>query len=227
MAWASKNTAQAALKMTMDHEAVLGDPAGAQPVLYTPSSLDRLLEAVGDEGVIKALTARSDWERDKAANLGTSVHNLADLVVQGKPLPEMTETEHGRVVHYADWWLKSGWSLRTSEALLVNTAMGYGGTLDLLCRDRDGKTVLADIKTGRLVHHEAVLQLTAYGAAEILEDQAGNVFRMPPVDRYAILHVTASEVREVPVDVGSLELAAWQAAMKLTEWRDSMKGKRL
>ena len=112
MAWAAKNTAQAAIRMI--------------------DELPKLLEAVGPEGVTKALTSRSDWERDKAANLGTSVHNLADLVVQGHPLPEMTDTEEARVIKYANWWVASGWTLRASEAVLVNTAMGYGGTLDLL-----------------------------------------------------------------------------------------------
>ena len=61
-----------------------------------------------------------------------------------------------RVLAYAAWWKASGWRLRLSEAMLVNPMMGYGGTLDLLAYDRDGRTVLADIKTGKGVYQEAV-----------------------------------------------------------------------
>ena len=77
-----------------------------------------------------------------------------------------------RVLAYAAWWKASGWRLRLSEAMLVNPMMGYGGTLDLLAYDRDGRTVLADIKTGKGVYQEAVLQLTAYGMAELINRPA-------------------------------------------------------
>ena len=110
--------------------------------------------------------------------------------------------------------------------MVVNATMGYGGTIDLLARDRDGRTVLADIKTGKAIYTEAVLQLTAYGMAEVIA--AGDkVFKMPPPDRYVILHVTREGCREVEITVGSLEREAWAACLKLAAWRDAMKGKRL
>jgi hypothetical protein len=139
----------------------------------------------------------------------------------------MSEATHKRVLAYAEWWKASGWQRRTSEALLVNPTLGYGGTLDLLCYDRDGRTVLADIKTGKGVYAETALQLTAYGMAEWIEAPGLGLFEMPPVDRYVVVHVMADKVREVEMVVGELEREAWVAAMKLSEWRDSTKGQRL
>jgi hypothetical protein len=105
--------------------------------------------------------------------------------------------------------------------------MKYGGTLDILARDRDGRTVLADIKTGKAVYSEAVLQLTAYGEAEMIQTPAGQLFPMPAVDRYAILHVTADGVREIEVPVGVLERVAWAACLDLFTWKETTKGRRL
>lgn len=216
MAWAARNTAEAAIAQL--------------------DNLPSLLATVGPEGVRKALTSRSSWQRDEAAALGTEVHRLADLVVTGKPTPSMTETTRSRVLHYAEWWQKSGWTLRLSEAMVVypDLACGYGGTFDLLARDKDGRTVLADIKTGKAVYHEAVLQMAAYGMAKYVQPAPTETFAvptkvypMPRPDRYVILHVTAEGVRPVEVNIGTPEMMAFLACRELHAWRESMKGKRL
>jgi hypothetical protein len=112
--------------------------------------------------------------------------------------------------------------------MVIHPDAGYGGTIDLLCRDRDGKTVLADIKTGKAIYQEAVLQLTAYSLGLYIQPPGMQTFIMPrPIDRYVILHVTADGVREVEVNVGELEIHAWLSCIELARWRDTMKGKRL
>jgi hypothetical protein len=213
MAWAARQTAEAAIGMLSPE---FGNDT---PPLVT------LLANVGPEGTVKALTARSGWKRDEAAQLGSEVHSLADEWIRGLE-PQIPEHAIKHVAGYRDWWQSSGWSLRTSEAMLVNPMFGYGGTLDLLARDRDGNTVLADIKTGKGVYREAVLQLTAYGMATLIQTEAG-VFTMPEIQRYVILHVTADGVREIEVPVGTLEKVAWGACLDLHQWAESTKGKRL
>lgn len=207
MAWASRMTAEAALD--------------ALPTL-TP-----LLETVGRQGVIKALTARSGWSKNEAAAIGTVIHGYADLVARGIPLGDyVSDTVAARVALYGEWWKASGWKVRASEGMVVNPKIGYGGTLDLLAYDRDGKTVLADVKTGRAIYHEAVLQLAAYGMATWIE-YGGGLYEMPKPDRYVILHVTDEGVREVEVPVGQIERGAFLAAMSLAAWRDTLKGRNL
>lgn len=207
MGWAARMTAEAAI----------GLEGGLAPLIAT----------VGREGAVKALTARSAWKNEEARDLGTDVHAMADLWITDQPLPDMGDATRKRVEAYGEWWKGSGWTRRTSEALLVNPGLGYGGTLDLLCYDRDGRTVLADIKTGKAVYAETALQLTAYGMATWIEAPGLGLFEMPAVDRYVVVHVMADTVREVEMTVGSLERDAWRAAMKLSEWRDSTKGQRL
>ena len=205
MSWAARMTAEAAV--------------AALP------SLPALLESVGPQGVVKALTARSAWKNEEARDLGTDVHAMADLIATGQPLPAMSELTMKRVDAYEQWWRASGWRLRASEYMVVNPTIGYGGTGDLLCYDRDGRTVLADIKTGKGVYHETALQLAAYGAAEWLDTGDGSLYAMPAVDRYAVIHVTADTVKEIDVVIGKGEVDAFKACMALDRWLKSRKGR--
>ena len=211
--WAAKSTAKAALRM------MEGEPS--------QWALASLLASVGPEGVVKALTESSSWERDEAAHAGTQIHGLADRIVRGEPDMIIPEAYRQHVHHYAEWWAASQWRLRASEAMVIQPDHGYGGTLDLLAYDADGRTVLADIKTGKGVYSEAVLQLTAYGDAQYLQTQEGDLFAMPAIDRYVILHVTRDGVREIEVSVGTLERMAWAGCMDLYAWHRTTKGKRL
>jgi hypothetical protein len=206
------------------------------------NELPKMIETVGREGAAKAIAQAGVKYRDETSQLGTEVHALADLVVRGLPTPSMTETQRGRVLHYAKWWegeLLTGAKLRLSEAMVVrpndpdNPQSGWGGTFDLLYYDADGCTVLADIKTGKGVYKEAVLQLAAYGMASLVQPASDNVmvpakvYPMPLPDKYKIIHVTADGVRPIDVDVTVRERMAFLACLDLHHWIESMKGKRL
>ncbi len=206
MTWAARQTAEAAL--TLD--------------------LPALRLSVGDLGAVAAMTARANWTRDEAASLGSAVHNLADELVSGRPLSVETPLAHEYAKQYADWWQASGWRLRLSEAVVVHPDVGYGGTFDLLAYDRDGRTVLADIKTGKAVYKEAILQLTAYGMAPLVSPMGSDkVYPLPIPDRYAVIHVTKDGVREVCIDVGQAERMAFLDCVDLHRWLASVKGKTL
>jgi hypothetical protein len=212
MAWASRMTAEAAVSMV--------------------DTLPHLLDSVGAEGVVKALTARSAWKRDEAAALGTEVHRIADLIATGRSVPAMTETTEKRVDHYTRWWLASGWTVRASEAMVVHPSAGYGGTLDIIAKDREGRTVLADYKTGNVsyqgrLYPEILMQLAAYGMAEWLDMNDGAIYAMPHIDRYAVVHITADGCEEIEAKVGDAERAAFRDCLSLTLWREGLKGKRL
>lgn len=218
MSWAARQTAEATLQIL--------NPNGSG---WNGAGFVNFVESVGPEGFVKAVTSRSSWKRDEAASLGTEVHRLADDLITGRlDVGAVPPRAVAHVKHYTDWWTASGWTVRASEAMVVHPEAGYGGTIDLLCRDRDGLTVLADIKTGKAVYQEAVLQLTAYGLATYIQPPGGHLALMPrPIDRHVILHVTADGVREVEVNVGTTEHMAWLACIDLALWRDTMKGKRL
>jgi hypothetical protein len=217
MTWAARQTAEAAIALI---KATPGEN-GIPPLIA-------MLSNVGDAGTVAALTSRANWTRDEAASLGSAVHNLADELVSGRPLSVESPLAHEYAKGYADWWQASGWRLRLSEAVVVHPDVGYGGTFDLLAYDRDGKTVLADIKTGKAVYKEAILQLTAYGMAPKVQRYGDDkVYPMPIPDRYAVIHVTKDGVREVCIDVGQAERMAFLDCVDLHRWLASVKGKTL
>jgi hypothetical protein len=222
MAWAARQTAEAVLGMIE-----LGPTVGE----FDTQALKQLIHSVGPEGFIKAVTSRSSWKRDEAANLGTEVHALADLVVNAQPTPPMPEPVRLRVLKYADWWKASGWTLRVTEAMVVNRD-GYGGTFDLLAYDRERRTVLADIKTGNVMYRGKLydsipLQIAAYGMAEFVAPIGSPVaYPMPDIDRYVVLHVTTEGVQEIDIDITDRERLAFFACLSLSEWINYRKGKK-
>jgi hypothetical protein len=216
----------------LDKPALVGWAANqtADAAIASIAMLPSMLETAGEKGVRSFLTSRKNWTNDGAKDLGTKVHEMAELVVTGQPTPPMIETVRERVLHYAAWWKASGWTLRLAEAMVVFPTHRYGGTFDLLCYDQDGKTVLADIKTGgkvgRKLYETEVLQLAAYGLAPIVAPMGSKkAYPMPKIDRYAVLHVTTEGVKELEVDVGTAEHMAWMACIDLYAWKQSMKGK--
>lgn len=209
MHWASKMTAEAAI-----------DLGGTLP---------QLVETVGREGAIKALMERRTTKNEDAKQLGTDVHAIADLIATGGTPPAMTPVVMARVDGYEKWLRASGWQIRCSEGMIVNPVAGYGGTLDLLAYDREGNTVLADIKTGKVdyrgkLYDTILLQLAAYAGGQWLDMGDGKLYAMPHVDRYAVIHVTEDGTVEKPAQVGQPELDAFVDALRLSRWRDSLKG---
>ncbi len=215
--WGAKQTAQAAVELL---EKVKPDGT---------SALDDLYGSVKAGGVIAALTARKNWTRDDAAQLGTDVHALAEMLSHGKPLPEMTPRQTVRVEHYARWWETAALRVRLTEGVVYKPASessaGWGGTFDLLAFDADGRTVLADVKTGRL-YPKVACQLAAYGMAKFVQP-AGVVvaYPMPLPDRYMVIHVTEEGCKPIEVSIGTGERMAFLAALEIHEWLKTMKGK--
>jgi hypothetical protein len=202
MAWASRMTAEAAIAM--------GD------------ALPRMVAEIGPEAVLRALTARSAWKRDEAAALGSEVHRIADLIATGGDVPSLSEGAMRRVDNYTHWWATCGWKVRASEAMVVNRDLGYGGTLDLLAYDRDGRTVLADYKTGNRVYTDSCeLQLCMYAMAEFLEVD-GRLYGMPWPDRFSVIHVTDEGVSEVPIIVTERTREAVAALLAIHRWRKGL-----
>lgn len=199
MGWAARGTAEAAIRLV--------------------DKLPELIETSGAEGVVKLLTARSGFQRDEAAKIGTQIHSMAEMIARGESLPFQPDGIRERVLRYADWWTGSGWSIRLAEAYLVNETLGYGGTLDLLARDEKGLTVLLDVKSGRGVYAISRLQMVAYGDAEwIAPPESPVAYPMPRIDRYVIAHVTDKGVRLVELAIDDIDRAAFAACLPLSTW---------
>jgi len=183
--------AQAFEKMTQDPQFT------ASLLLTQPQALKKFFGSAADE------------VRDEAAEVGRGFHEEA-----AHSLQTGIETVAGNRVSQ----LLSELSLTHtySEVVVHSRTHSYAGTLDILALDQKGQHVVIDIKTGRSVHLEHFLQVSAYASAEFLADTF-----MPPVAYGLIFHIReASTVYHVNVH----ELfPTFLAALNLFRFAESFK----
>ena len=139
--WAAETTADAAL----DHRAEL-------PKMTYGAARKMLLNA-------------RFQDRDVAANRGTKVHALAEDLVHGREV-EVPEILTGHVDSYRRWLDREDVEPIATELVVVNRAVWYCGSVDLIAHYR-GRVTLIDLTTSRSgVFLEKALQITAYRWAE-------------------------------------------------------------
>lgn len=129
-------------------------------------------------------------ERDRAAKLGTAVH---DAIATGRPLEDLPEDQQPRARQYQAWLRTSGAVELASEFQVFNLTAGYAGTVDALVRLRDGSVWLVDYKTGKGIYSDHALQVVAYAQAEfvgqddLIDESLTSLLRQ--VKGVAVLHL--------------------------------------
>ena len=131
----------------------------------------------------QARTVAVKWP-SQARDLGTDVHTAVDQFNRGLPL-EITERTAPYVAQYAAWLRNRKVEVIGSERYVINTAIGFGGTYDSLCRI-DGELALVDVKTGSQKISQR-LQLTGLSMAELHGEPGEEPEPMPQVDVAYIL----------------------------------------
>jgi hypothetical protein len=188
------------------------------------NNLPRLAEMVRTDGrePTKAwLKAHATAESDRAKDLGTRVHILAEQISRGAD-PDMDEFEAPFVAAYRRYLEDFAPVVKSLEQFTANLSLGYGGTFDFLA-EIDGKMTLGDIKTGKAHYIEARLQLAALGMAEFIgRPNDPKRYRMPKIEQYAILHVRpeayAKGYQLFRVNVNDADRAAFRGALDIYRW---------
>lgn len=198
-------------------------------------NLDQLNVMIHDSGraPTKAwLTAHATAESDKAKDLGTRVHILAEQISRGAE-PDMDEFEEPFVTAYrrylADYKPEFRPGQSSVENYVANLTDGYGGQFDFLYH-LDGKLSLGDIKTGKGIYPETRLQLAALGMAEFIgRPNDPKRYRMPKVEQYVILHVRpdayARGYQLYRINVNDADRAAFRGALAIYRWAEQRPSK--
>lgn len=163
--------------------------------------------------------AASTAKRDKAAELGTAVH---DAAAAGRLLEEVDEELRPRLAQYLDWLRTSKAAIIAAEFQVFNLEVGYAGSVDLLCQLQDGSVWLVDLKTGKGIYSEHNLQVAAYAHAEFVgaDDVVDEWLTgwLKDVTRTAVLHLSDDgwEFIVLPDDNGAWE--AFQGLLAFSLW---------
>jgi hypothetical protein len=170
---------------------------------------------------------RYAWRRTlgKASAKGTEIHSLAERLSRGEPveIPDEYEAHVEQCVHFLD---KFAPEPVVAEAVVVNRAVGYAGTLDLVADMLDHR-YLIDWKTGNNVYAEAALQLAAYAHAEaylspeayrLPEAQAERPMAELRIERGAVVHLRADGYDVYPMRIDDVAFRVFRHAAYMARW---------
>lgn len=190
----------------------------AEAIATLPGLVERLVEDRLSRRQLVAQLAqhhRDQW--DLKAQLGTDVHHwaLEQCWTNRDAVTEAPWHIRQHLEHWAAWLADTKAEPVHVEACVVSARHRYAGTLDAIARI-DGQLWLLDIKTGRRIPETAPLQLAAYRWADHIDDTP-----MPPIDRCAVIHLTADRCQLHELQVGPHEWDAFRAALDVHRWMEA------
>ena len=110
-------------------------------------------------------------ELKKAADTGSSLHDLAELFILKKEyeLPDNPVAIHC-FQQFIEWWESLDCEVIWTEKKYTSKKLNVGGCPDLLIK-KDGKYILVDFKTSKAVYSDMIIQLSCY--AELIKENDG------------------------------------------------------
>jgi hypothetical protein len=109
-----------------------------------------------------------DGSRQEAADAGAVGHFMIECHLKGNT-PDLsdfsgTAIDIGETIFlkFLDFWQQEGLNLVASELALVSEIYEYGGTLDVVARDRNNRLVLIDEKSSKGIYESHLFQLSGY-----------------------------------------------------------------
>jgi len=110
-------------------------------------------------------------ELKKAADTGSSLHDLAELFILKKEyeLPDDPIAIHC-FQQFIEWWESLDCEVIWTEKKYTSKKLNVGGCPDLLVK-KDGKYILVDLKTSKAVYSDMLIQLSCY--AELIKENDG------------------------------------------------------
>ena len=161
-----------------------------------------------------------------AADSGTVCHLLVQAFVTGAPDPDLSNFTENQVKAgtiafggFQQWDSRQDLEYIHSELGVVSETWAFGGTVDLIGRDKDQHIWFVDLKTSRSIYPEMVVQLSAYSHA--YEEQEGqtvdehHILQLSKVDGSWQDHLITKEKIEIGWHVfkNCLALNEWQKGL--------------
>lgn len=149
-----------------------------------------------------------------AADRGTYVHELFELMTTGGKMPVRIEPEIKPFVsHMQEFLDKFQPKILAVEETLWNSTVGYAGSVDAFM-EIGGEIVVLDLKTSKAVYSSTALQLAAYRFAE--ETISGGP--VPSATAGAVLHVREEGWSLVPMKCDEEVFEVFKNMVQIFKW---------
>lgn len=136
--------------------------------------------------------------RDTAASIGTICHFMCECYLKGQeadlsefPKDQVSLAENG-FIKFLDYWEKSGFTVIETEIPLIHETLSFGGTLDIVCKDKEGRFVLLDLKTSKALYPEYWSQVSAY-------KKLWNLNNDDKIERNIIIRIGKEEIADLEI----------------------------
>lgn len=140
--------------------------------------------------------------RDSAASVGSCAHFMAECFVnQRNPEfinydQELIDKAKKSFDKFQRYWEDNGFTLVASESQLVSEAYKYGGTIDLVVKDKQGFYRLIDIKTSKGIYTDYITQTIAY--EQLWEESNGSHIKSREIVRIGKEDPEDFEIMPIP-----------------------------
>lgn len=117
----------------------------------------------------EGLAGRKLYEDQSALDVGSIVHRMVEARIHGGPesygsVPdEYLDRVHSSFSAFTAWFDAYEFEIVATEIPLVSEEWKFGGTIDSVLRDKQGRLCIGDWKTSNAVYADYLLQLAAYG----------------------------------------------------------------
>lgn len=182
---------------------------------YAAENWDELHQMPSWERV-EMIRYASDREWQKARDIGTAVHEAAEAWAKGEPHAYSKEISP-YMTSFVNFIMEKRPVFLHSEITTWSRKHGYAGTADAIC-EINGKTYLIDYKTGKRVHPEVAMQLSALAFADFLISPEGKESSIPHIDALAAVHIRPRSWHFYTVANPLEGLAAFLACKRLYDW---------
>lgn len=171
----------------------------------------------GAEAALKALK-RTPWvKRDAAADFGSAKHAVLEALVAEQDIP--VTVHHREIEEWRDAYQPL---VLFSEAQVVNTAVGYAGSLDLIA-EVYGRRLLIDLKSSSVLDHVMRMQLAAYRYAESVFEDDRIIAEMPIVEGCAVLWIPRDHPEQWQFIEVEAAAEAWRAFLNVKGVHDFLR----
>jgi hypothetical protein len=173
-------------------------------------------------------------QRDKAADVGTTIHEIVELDALGDTkgadalLNKLDPAGRNKAIQARDFFSRQVVAIDHVEFVVYDTVHGFAGTGDFIVTLKDdlllpgvmkpNPTAILDLKTGKGIWPEVALQIAAYRHANSMVDLIDAVMvPMPETDGGLVLHVTEKSWSLIPVDTSEEAFNKFLAALTLSK----------
>jgi hypothetical protein len=199
----------------------------------TRTKPERLGDGLPRVGLSKVLATVQYAARDEAANRGTEVHRLAELLGRGEEV-EVPEPLAGHVNAYLAFLEEWNPTDAVLERVVINRRVRYMGRLDLIVTLPTisvpgfgwwGGRTLLDIKTSRSAPYgDTALQLAAYRYAETILGDDGDEAPMEDVESAGVVWVRADGYDVFPFEAGPKTFRVFEYARQIAAYVNEKDG---